>query len=32
MQPLNLDEVCEYVNETIGAFHQKKAKSLEELS
>jgi hypothetical protein len=31
MQPLNLDEVCEYVNETIGAFHQKKAKSLEEL-
>ncbi len=31
MQPLNLDEVCEYVNETIGAFHQKKARSLEEL-
>lgn len=31
MNPLNLDEVCRYVNETIGGFHQKKVRSLEEL-
>lgn len=31
MDPLNLEDVREYVNETIGDFHQKKARSLEEL-
>ena len=31
MNPLNLDEVCGYVNETIGEFHQRKSRSLDEL-
>jgi len=31
MNPLNLDDVRQHVNETIGDFHQRKAKSLEEL-
>lgn len=31
MNPLNLDDVCEYVNRTIGDFHAKKARSLGEL-
>lgn len=31
MQPLDLDEVCEYVNSTIGDFHRRKVKSLEDL-
>lgn len=31
MNPLNLDDVRTYVNETIGQFHAKKARSLEDL-
>lgn len=31
MHQLDLDEVCEYVNNTIGDFHRRKVKSLEEL-
>jgi len=31
MQPLNLDEVCNYVNKNIIDFHQQKIKSMEEL-
>lgn len=31
MQPLNLESVCEYVNENIVDFHQRRIKTLEEL-
>ena len=32
MNPLNLEDVCEYVNENIVDFHQRRIESLEGLS